>query len=658
MTGPAVTTPANLPLAVERSARWYPLLAAVGWSALVVGVGLAVTVPVVHLLGSRLLASALALPGAGALIAAAALLPAVLLADARRRVAEAAEAALVSRQQRQAVAERAVTGETPQALFTGNEDPDLLVQAEQARVLRVAGWPQTAIALPLALIAGLLVWWAWPQAGMVPGGMGLGITLLFLAFPVLVVERRLTLVAGGAPAASELPEAAGLSRVLRLLLWVLVIAGAAEIARALGASVAIWALWLTASVVIAVAAEIALRVIAAPFLPAAALAEARGLADSAIAGLVLPRLGAGVGGGAEIKERFGIDLSQSWALTFVRAASLPLLLVLLVFGWLLSGVTTLSLQERGVYERLGAPVAVLKSGLHVHLPWPFGVVRRIASGAVHELAVGLDVEKPDAVLPPLLAANATDTRAYDRIWRIDHAADALYVVPGTGGDATARAVQVLNSDVRVFYRIGLDDASARAALYGLAAPDDTVRLAARRQLARVFATRPLMAAIGEDRAQLGASVKTALQTDLVSSGSGLEVIAVTIDSIHPPSAAAAAYHGVQEASIIAAREVADARRNATVVLSEKNIEAIVARANGAWMAASRVAEAKVDTTRFTAEAAAWHIAPKALALERWLEALGKGLSRAQLDIIDHRLRLVDGPVLDMRRFAAPVDSAE
>ena len=64
------------------------------------------------------------------------------------------------------------------------------------------------------------------------------------------------------------------------------------------------------------------------------------------------------------------------------------------------------------------------------------------------------------------------------------------------------------------------------------------------------------------------------------------------------------------------------------------------------------------TTRFAAEAEAWHIAPKALALERWLEALGKGLSRAQLDIIDHRLRLVDGPVLDMRRFAAPVDSAE
>ncbi|MBA3698298.1 MAG: hypothetical protein H0W78_05555 [Planctomycetes bacterium] len=663
MTGPTPSSTvlpvasAALPLAVERAARWHGLLAAMAWSTLVLGVGLALAIPAIRLLGSPLLAAALAPACASLLLAAAALLPALLLASARRRVAEAAEAALVARQQRHAVAERTAGGDAPQALFAGNDDPDLLVQAEQARVLRVAGWPQTVIALPLALAAGALVCWAWPQPGMVPGGMGIGIALLCLAFPVLVVERRLTLVAAGVPAASELPEAGGLSRVLRLLLWTLVVVGAAEVARALGAGPAVWVLRVLAGLVVLVAGEIALRVIAAPFLPAAALAEARGLADSALAGLVLPRLGGVAAGGAEIKERFGIDLSQSWALTFVRAAAMPLLLVLLVLGWLLSGVTSLSLQERGVYERLGAPVTVFRSGLHLHLPWPFGIVRRIEDGAVHELAVGLEADEQAKALPRL-AADALDMRLYDRVWRVDHAADALYVVPDHGDAATARAVQVLNSDVRVFYRIGLDDASARAALYGLAAPDDTVRLAARRQLLRVFATRPLMSAIGEDRAQLGIAVRAALQADLAGSGSGLEVIAVAIDSIHPPSAAAAAYHGVQDAAIISAREVADARRNATEAMSEKIIDAIGTRANGTSQAAIRVAEARVDTTRFAGEAEAWRIAPKALALERWLEAIGKGLSSAQIDIIDHRLRLVDGPVLDMRRYAAPVDSAE
>jgi hypothetical protein len=363
-------------------------------------------------------------------------------------VADAHDAALVSAQQRRAVAERS-GGEAP-ALFGGDQDPDLLVEAERGRVVRLAGWPQALLGALPALAALALLWWAWPRAGNVPGGFGLGLALLLTAFPVLVVERRLTLAAANGPAQRDLPEAGGLARLVRLLLWTLVVAGAAETARGLGAGAAVYVLHALAGVVGVVTLEVVLRVLAAPFLPAAGIAEARGLSDSMLAGVLLPRLGAGTAKAAEIRDRFGIDLSQSWALGFVRAAALPLVLGLLVVAWLLSGVTALSLQERGVYERLGAPVAVLKSGLHVHLPWPFGVVRRLDDGAVHELAVGLEDVR---AVKPRLPANATDTRQVDRIWRVAHDADALYVVPGSGQDAASRAAQVLGSDVRVFYRI-------------------------------------------------------------------------------------------------------------------------------------------------------------------------------------------------------------
>ena len=665
--------PAALPLSVQQAARWYGTLAVSGWSAFIAGVGLSLAAGATYLFGQPSLASALALPAAGALVAAAALLPAAILTSARQRMAESADAAFVARQQRHAAAAARVDdAPAAQALFAGGDDPDVLVQAESARVLRLAGWPQAAIALPLASLAGIMAWLSWPNTLAVPGGFGLGFAWLLISFPVLVLERRLTLV-GSSGTTADLPEAAGLSRILRLFMWTLVVAGAAELARSLGANVAIWALWVQAIVVIAVAAELALRVAAAPFLPAANINEARGLADSALAGLMLPRLGAGKGGATELKERFGIDLSQSWALRFVRRVSIPLVAILLVIGWLLSGITTLSLQERGVYERFGAPVAVLKSGLHIHLPYPFGIVRRIDAGVVYELAVGLDKdatrtnsanekspttnEGDKASVAPVpsmqrLAADVTDTRTFDRVWRREHAADALYIVPGDGGDATSRAAQVLNSDVRVFYRIGMDDDSARAALYGLSSAEETLRLAARRQLARVFATRSLMNAIGEDREQLGAGVRSALQAELTASGSGLEVMAVTIDSIHPPKEAAAAYHGVQEASIIAARGVSEARGNAATVMSEKEIEATVGRNNAAWTAANLVAKAKVETTLFNADAQAWRSASKVLALERWLKVMGSGMANAQLDIIDHRLRLLDGPVLDMRNFNA------
>ena len=665
-----------LPLSVQHAARWYSPLALAGWSSLVAGVGLSLAAGATYILSQPLLASALALPAAGALVAAAALLPAAILTSARQRMAEAADAALVARQQRHAAAAARVDdAPAAQALFAGGDDPDVLVQAESARVLRLAGWPQAAVTLPLACVGGIVAWVSWPSAGVVPGGFGLGFALLLAAFPVLVLERRLSLI-GTNGAAADLPEAAGLSRILRLLMWTLVVVGAAEIARSLSASIAIWALWAQTIVVIAVAAELVLRVAAAPFLPAANINEARGLADSAFAGFVLPRLGAGKGGATELKERFGIDLSQSWALRFVRRVSIPLVAVLIFIGWLLSGITTLSLQERGVYERFGAPVAVLKSGLHIHLPYPFGIVRRVEFGDVHELTIGVSKGTVDAATSnggaqvdeaktadraealPLkrLAADILDTSSFDRIWRREHAADAVYIVPSDGADAASRAAHVLNSDVRVFYRIALDDQAARAALYGVVSPVENLLLAARRQLARVFATRSLMQAIGEDREQLGAGVRRALQQELTASGGGLEVLAVTIDSIHPPKEAAAAYHGVQESSIIAARGVSEARGNAVTVMSEKTIEASDARNKAAWSAANLIAKAKVETTLFNADAQAWRSASKVLALERWLKVMGNGMSNAQLDIIDHRLRLLDGPVLDMRSFTAPRES--
>jgi hypothetical protein len=88
-------------------------------------------------------------------------------------------------------------------------------------------------------------------------------------------------------------------------------------------------------------------------------------------------------------------------------------------------------------------------------------------------------------------------------------------------------------------------------------------------------------------------------------------------------------------------------------MSEKIIEASDARNKAAWSAANLIAKAKVETTLFNADAQSWRSASKVLALERWLKVMGNGMSNAQLDIIDHRLRLLDGPVLDMRSFTAP-----
>lgn len=633
-----------LPPALTNAARWRGLVLGAAWGAGLAGPALVLGGAVARLAGYAGPGDLLGLAGASLLLAVSGLWPAAALLGGRERVVEAADAERLAQANRAGVTDAGAGGK--QALFTGGADAtDLLLEAERIRLLRLAGWPQLALALPTAALAGAAAWFFLPSAAGTPG-LGTGLALLAVAFPALLIERRLSLIP-----ASELPEAAPLARLARVVLWTLVVSGVCGIARELGFASAIWGQRAVALLLMAGVAEAVLRVLAAPFLPAANANEARGLVDIRLAGGVLP--GGGGGPGQGLRERFGIDLSQSWALGFVRRAAGPLILALLVLAWLLTGVSAVNLGERGVYERNGSPVAVLRSGLHLHLPWPFGVIQRVDDGTVRQLALADDGGENLARIKRI-AADADAPTDYDRVWTKEHAADALLVVPAPlGAGSTQQSSQLLNADVRVFYRIGLSDNAAMAALYALDRPEQAVRAAAGRLLVRLFAVRTLLDAIGENRERLASVLREALQKELDARASGIEVTAVALDALHPPKDAAAAYYGVQEAEISAAAEVADARRSAVRARVEGQEEAIRMAARGANFATAQLSGARVAATRFAGEQTAWKQSPQAMSFERWLQALSGGLSRAKLTVIDHRLDLVDGAVLDLRPYAPP-----
>lgn len=152
----------------------------------------------------------------------------------------------------------------------------------------------------------------------------------------------------------------------------------------------------------ALALELLGRAILAMFAPQRAGLEPRLVATSLLADLLrwpprpLQRLQ------HELHQRFGIDLRQVWAFGFMRRAFLPVLAVVLLSGWLLSGVREIGMDARGVYERFGKPVAVLGPGLHLGLPWPLGRVLAVENGVVHELAtsVAAATAEPSRSRPP------------------------------------------------------------------------------------------------------------------------------------------------------------------------------------------------------------------------------------------------------------------
>ncbi len=559
-----------------------------------------------------------------------------LVDDARARLAQALAA--------KTHADQGAAPVTTGLLTAQGQDSALAISGETRRLGFAATWGQGLLALPFAALdAASLVLFRPETAAAAEanlGELGLGVTLIVLAFPALIAERRLL-----AASPANFPEASALARLVRLLVWTLVLGGGAGICRALDLEAARWVQWVVAGLLAGITVELTLRALVTPFLPVTRSQEARGLGDSLITALLLSRSASGAFGSG-LKERFGIDLAQSWAIRFLRRAALPLGTLLVLIAWLLSGVTTLGVSERGVYERCGAPVAVLAPGLHLHLPWPFGQVVRLDYGQVHELALGND--SGDLGLPEI-AADADTPADFDRVWDRSHPADSSYLVPGPSASGMGTSHQLLNADVRVLWRVRLSDAAALAHAYRVADPAALVRSRARQRLQQTFSVRPLASFIGDDRDRLAGQLQGAIQGDLDAVDSGIEITALIVDAIHPPKEVVPNYHGVQAAEILSRTDKERAKALATSTKADASREAVTRLAQGQANAGEALANARAKALTFRADLDAFAAAPAAMRQERWLQTIGRSLNQANLTIIDHRLTIDGGSTIDLRK---------
>ena len=512
---------------------------------------------------------------------------------------------------------------------------------------RRVSWLQPALALAGGLLAGAIILGAWHRPSIPPGEPWLvvGGLMLVLAFPVLVLERW---YAGSS--ATALPQASGLAALLRAVLLVQLGLGMALVLLGSGISAAAALIPGCAVLVVVVAGEFVLRGIAALFVPPGP-AGARLAAKSSVAACIRLRRLRFASVNQAITRQWGIDLSRSWALGFAGRALGPMAVLMVLLAWGLTGLVALPLDQRAVYERLGRPVAVLGPGLHMLLPWPFGICRRVELGVMHELTLG-GQGVPGDVATALPKAEDPPPQAADRLWDRPHPGETTYLIASAA--TSGQGFQRVDVDLRLITRIGLSDEAALRSAYGVADPDTLVRATASRLLARYFASRTLTGVLGEDRQTFADAVRRGLQLDLDRLATGIEVVAVMVEAIHPPPAAASAWHNVQSAEIRARVAIADETGAAAKTASGARIAARRTTSAAQAGAAEAVAKARVDQTLFIADHAANAASPAAFQLERWLTRLKSALPRAQLLVLDHHLDGSEAPTLDLRNLAPAV----
>ncbi|GGK10235.1 Regulator of protease activity HflC, stomatin/prohibitin superfamily [Pseudomonas koreensis] len=510
-----------------------------------------------------------------------------------------------------------------------------------AATLWLGGWSA------LVVLSIDQVWNLALPAGAVGLSASVGAALmLLLGFGLLVLERQL---AQESP--TQWPEAGPLAQLARVAIISLVL-GALCLLFASEAS--LWPVRLAVLIGILpglVAIELLLRAVLSIFSPHRERLEPTLLARSFVADMLRwppqPLLALQ----HELHNRFGIDLRQIWAFSYMRRAFLPVLALVAAVGWVLTGIHEVPLQGRGIYERFGKPVQVFGPGLHAGLPWPLGRVLNVENGVVHELATSVgDAPAPTQVEP----AEGPAPLSANRLWDASHVNDKSQVIASSRGDQ--QSFQIVNMDVRFVYRIGLGDQDALAATYNNADVPTLIRSTASRILVHDFASRTLDGLLGADRVGLGEEIGRVVQGDLQKLDSGVEILATVVEAIHPPAGAANAYHSVQAAQIGAQALISRERGAAAEANNQAQLQASLARDQATASAREVNATAQAADLKFKAEQQAYASAGQAFVLEQYFSQLSQGLSKAKLLVLDHRLGgSSNAPTIDLRTFTLPAD---
>ncbi|MHC8330462.1 protease modulator HflK [Pseudomonas sp. LB3P25] len=512
-----------------------------------------------------------------------------------------------------------------------------------APTLWLAGWSL------LTLLSIEQVW----NLALPPTALGLSASVgaalsLLLAFGLLVLERQLA-----QENVAQWPEAASLAQLTRVAIICLVLSA---LCLLLGGETSIWPVRLAVLIGLLpglVAVELLLRALLSLFSPQREQLEPALLARSFVADMLRwppqPLLALQ----HELHNRFGIDLRQIWAFTYMRRAFLPVLTVVSIVGWSLTGIHEIPLQGRGIYERFGKPVEVFGPGLHAGLPWPLGRVLSVENGVVHELATSVGDTPAPVVAEP---AEGPAPAIANRLWDASHVNDKSQVIASRRADK--QSFQIVNMDVRFVYRIGLSDQAALAATYNSADVPTLIRSTASRILVHDFASRTLDGLLGEDRVGLAEEIGRAVQSDLHTLDSGVEILATVVEAIHPPAGAANAYHGVQAAQIGAQALISRERGAAAEATNQAQLQASIARDQATASAREINATAQAADLRFSAEQKAYASAGQAFVLEQYFSQLSQGLANARLLVLDHRLGgSSNAPTIDLRTFTLPADTA-
>lgn len=281
------------------------------------------------------------------------------------------------------------------------------------------------------------------------------------------------------------------------------------------------------------------------------------------------------------------------------------LLAVLVI-WLLSGIYIVNPGEEGVVLRFGKYDRTVGPGPHYALPAPIEKVYKPQVSRVLRSEVGY--------------RSAGESRTYQK--------GQVRPIPAEASMLTGDE-NIINVQFSVQYRI----ADPVAYLFNIHEPDMLVRSAAEAAMREVIGNSYVDAALTDGKLQIQADTTRLLQNILDRYDTGLQVIAVQLQDVHPPDEVRDAFKDVASAREDKIRIIneAEAYRNELIPRARGEAAAIGNKAEA--YRATRIQNAEGEAARFNALSAEHARSPKVMEHRLYYETLEDLLRNAREKVL-------------------------
>ena len=283
-----------------------------------------------------------------------------------------------------------------------------------------------------------------------------------------------------------------------------------------------------------------------------------------------------------------------------------LVLIILGFVWLASGLYRVLPDEQGVVLRFGKFVKTTQPGLNYHIPFPVETVQTPKVTKVNRMDIGFRSERDSGFTSSSVA---------------DVPEESLML---TGDE------NIVNIDFSVFWVIK----DAGKFLFKIQDPEGTVKAAAETAMREVIARSDIQPILTEGRSQIEIETQDIIQNILDEYNSGIQVTQVQTQKADPPDQVIDAFRDVQaaRADMERAKNEAEAYAN-DVIPRARGDAAVILQAAEAYKK-EVVAKAEGEASRFLSIYNEYKNAKDVTQERMYLETMEKVLADIDKIIID------------------------